>query len=75
MIIKKEVHLYILTDDRNNVCIRALDEHNDPICIGGYDKNFNYQQFEHRSAYFTGAWAEEHGFKLTIKTVTIDVEI
>jgi hypothetical protein len=70
---KKEVHVYRLTDFRGNQQVTIVDDLSDNGCIGGYGNDGEYHQYDGYELYNAYEWAEKYGMKLQYGSMTIDV--
>lgn len=70
---KIKVRIYILTDSEGNKTWDIVKESSDNICVGGYDGDGTYHQFDSYEAYHAYTWAETYGFKL--ECVEKEIEI
>ncbi len=70
---KKDVHIYRLTDFRGEQRFTIVDDTGDTGCIGGYGKDGNYHQYDSYELYHAYGWAEERGMKLEYGFMTIDI--
>jgi hypothetical protein len=70
---KKTIYLYRLTDAKGNHEITVVDDPSDDGCIGGYDSDGEYRQYDSHELYHAYDWAEEHGMKLEGGEMEIDV--
>jgi hypothetical protein len=64
-----EAICYVLIDFRGNVKKYIANDSSENICIGGYDRNGQYQQYDSYEGYHIHSWNEKHGFN--IKTFPI----
>jgi hypothetical protein len=69
----KKIYLYKLTDAKGNVTVTVVNDLSDDGCIGGYDSNGNYQQYDSYELYHAYTWAEEHGMKFESGSMNIEV--
>lgn len=70
----KTIYTYRLEDAQGNFSYTTVDDLVDNGCIGGYDAQDKYQQFDSYALYHAYEWAKEHGFKLACTAHVIDVE-
>lgn len=70
---KKTIYLYRLTDAAGDQQITVVDEQSDDGCIGGYDRDGKYHQYDSYELYHAYEWAEKHGMKLESGIMEIDV--
>lgn len=69
----KTLYFYRLTDARGDARIVVVDDPNDDGCIGGYDANGKYHQYDSYELWHAYAWAKERG--MVLESGTMDVEI
>lgn len=69
----KKIYLYRLTDARGDQRVVVVNDLSDNGCIGGYDKNNQYQQYDSYELYHAYEWAEKHGMKLESGSMEIDI--
>ena len=60
---KIKLLIYKLTDSWGGISWDCCQEPSDSIVIGGYDENYDYQQFD-CEAYYIYTWADTYGFKV-----------
>lgn len=70
---QKDVYVYRLTDAKGDQSVTVVDDPSDNGCIGGYDINGVYQQYDSYELYYAYEWAESHGMKLESAVVKIDL--
>ena len=71
---KKTVYIYRLTDANGDQKFTIVDDPSDSGCIGGYNKEGQYQQYDGYELYYAYEWAQERGMKLTCGTVELDMD-
>lgn len=69
---KKEIHLYRLTDANGDKQITVVDEPSNSGCIGGYGSDGKYHQYDSYELYHAYDWAKERGMKLEYAKMEID---
>lgn len=72
----KSFHAYWLVDKTGAVIsrIEIVNDTGDNICIGAYDANGKYQQFDSCEAYHAHEWALGHGFEVRSQKMSVDVD-
>ena len=70
----KVIHVYRLTDANGDKTFCVVDDPSDDGCIGGYDANGKYQQYDSYELYHAYGWAEKHGMKLECGVMEIDTD-
>lgn len=61
---KINILIYKLTDFYGDIDWDCCQSPGDDICIGGYDNEYRYHQFDSHEAHHSYTWAETYGFKL-----------
>jgi hypothetical protein len=69
----KTIHLYRLTDARGFQTFTVVDDPADNGCIGGYDKDGKYHQYDSYELRHAYTWAEERGMKLEYAEMQIQI--
>jgi hypothetical protein len=75
MTITKKFYVYILTDQRGNDDIKIVDEPSDNLCIGGYQADGTYCQYDSYEAYHVHSWAKEKGFTVRTEERSIQIDV
>ena len=70
---QKEFYVYVLKDAKGDYRAVVVDDPSDNLCIGGYDSNGEYQQYDSYEDSYAGGWAEKHGFTLRSQKQEIEV--
>ncbi len=68
------IEVYRLTDANGTKRYAVTNDPSSNGCIGGFDVNGNYQQYDSSELYYAYEWAAKHGFKLEVKSHELDVE-
>ena len=71
--IQKELTFYRLTDALGNKKVTVVDDPTNNGCIGGYDKDGNYHQYDSYELWHAYDWAEKLGMKLESGTMKLDI--
>lgn len=70
----KEIWIYRLIDTKGNKSYTVVNDPTDNGCIGGYDADGQYQQYDSYELYHAYEWAEGHGMSLNSAKIEIDPE-
>lgn len=72
--VAKEIWIYRLIDAKGDKCYTVVDDPSDSGCIGGYDVDGKYHQYDSYELYHAYEWAEERGMTLSCVNIEIDPE-
>jgi len=71
---KKKIYVYSLLDGQGNFTDAVVNDPSDNLCIGGYDADGRYHQYDSQSAWYIYGWAEKHGFHADMEEHEIIIE-
>ena len=71
---KKEIHIYRLTDFNGKQYATVVDDPSDTGSIGGYGEDGKYHQYDSYELWHAYDWAEKLGMKLEYGTIEIEIK-